>query len=38
MLEFLSNIYVILGVSIVGAIAIMVSLENEEEGWASGII
>jgi hypothetical protein len=38
MLEFLSNIYVILGVSIVGAIAIMVSLENEEEGWASGIV
>jgi hypothetical protein len=38
MLEFLSNIYVILGVSIVGAIAIMVSLENEEEGLASGII
>ena len=38
MLEFLSNIYVILGVSIVGAIAIMVSLENEEEGWVSGIV
>jgi hypothetical protein len=38
MLEFLSNVYVILGVSIVGAIAIMVSLENEEEGLASGII
>ena len=38
MLEFLSNIYVILGVSIVGAIAVMVSLENEEEGLASGII
>ena len=38
MIEFLSNIYVILGVSIVGAIAIMVSLENEEEGWASGIL
>lgn len=38
MLEFLSNIYVILGVSIVGAIAMMVSLENEEEGWASGIV
>ena len=37
-LEFLSNIYLILGVSIVGAIAIMVSLENEEEGWASGIL
>lgn len=38
MLEFLSNIYVILGVSIVGAIAIMISLENEEEGWASGML
>ena len=38
MLEFLSNIYVILGVSVVGAIAIMISLENEEEGWASGIV
>ena len=37
-MEFLSNIYVILGVSIVGAIAVMVSLENEEEGWASGIV
>ena len=35
MIEFLANSYLVLIVSIVAAIVTMISLETEEEGWAT---